>query len=223
MRAELAFRSPHWTGLAAANGWAPACRARSRPTSASTTGSRMLRQQTAWRRGSRSSVRRRSISRSRPTRPWRSYAPASAMSRRTDRRGGSAMACSTSPIATAMPNPQPLDAGHFYRVRLRLNDCGYAFAAGHRIRLSLSTAYWPLIWPAPEAATLTLSTEDSRLVLPVRLPRAEDGLVRFEPPIAGPPAPFTRVSPGRAARETRFDWLTGKFDLYERQRRRPLW
>jgi putative CocE/NonD family hydrolase len=107
-------------------------------------------------------------------------------------------------------NPQPLEPGKFYRVRLRLNDCGHAFAAGHRIRLSLSTAYWPLVWPAPEAATLTLSTEDSRLVLPVRLPRAEDGLVRFEPPIAGPPAPFTRVSPGRATRETRFDWLTGE-------------
>jgi hypothetical protein len=56
---------------------------------------------------------------------------------------------------------------------------------------------------------LTLSTDDSRLFLPVRLPRAEDGLVQFEPPTAGQAAPVTPVSPARNRRETRFDWLTG--------------
>jgi putative CocE/NonD family hydrolase len=106
-------------------------------------------------------------------------------------------------------NPQPLEPGRFYRVRLKLNDCGHAFSAGHRIRLALSSAYWPLLWPSPEAATLTLSTDDSRLFLPVRLPRAEDGLVQFEPPTAGQAAPVTPVSPARNRRETRFDWLTG--------------
>ena len=27
--------------------------------------------------------------------------------------------------------------------------CGAVFPAGHRIRLALSTTYWPMIWPAP--------------------------------------------------------------------------
>ena len=48
--------------------------------------------------------------------------------------------------------PSPLVPGERYRVRLQLNDCGATFPAGHRIRLALSTAYWPMVWPAPHDA-----------------------------------------------------------------------
>jgi len=37
-----------------------------------------------------------------------------------------------------------------------LTNVGTTFPAGHRIRLALSTAYWPMIWPAPEKATVTV-------------------------------------------------------------------
>jgi uncharacterized protein len=105
--------------------------------------------------------------------------------------------------------PQPLKVGQFSRVRVKLNDCGYAFRAGHRIRLALSTAYWPLIWPAPAAATLTLSTEDAILLMPVRTPRAEDGLISFMEATRGPMAPTTKVSPGRFGRQVKYDLVTG--------------
>jgi putative CocE/NonD family hydrolase len=105
--------------------------------------------------------------------------------------------------------PRVLEAGQFNRVRLKLNDCGYAFPAGHRIRLALSTSYWPLIWPAPSAVTLTISTEDAMLVLPVRPPRAEDGLVSFKIPSRDRAAPTTIISPGRFDREVKFDLVTG--------------
>ena len=52
--------------------------------------------------------------------------------------------------------PSPLVPGERYRVRLQLNDCGATFPAGHRIRLALSTAYWPMVWPAPHDATVTI-------------------------------------------------------------------
>src|SRR5262249_61399472 len=52
--------------------------------------------------------------------------------------------------------PEPLVPGQRYRVRIQLNDAGAAFPAGHRIRLALSTTYWPMIWPPPETATLTV-------------------------------------------------------------------
>jgi len=105
--------------------------------------------------------------------------------------------------------PQPLEAGQFHRVRVKLNDCGYAFRAGHRIRLALSTAYWPLLWPAPAAATLTISTEDAILLMPVRAPRAEDGLIRFADATHGPMAPTTKVSAGHFGREVKYDLVTG--------------
>ena len=51
-----------------------------------------------------------------------------------------------------------------------LIDCAYSFAKGHRMRVAVSTTYWPLIWPSPEPVTLTLATGKSALALPVRPP-----------------------------------------------------
>ncbi|HUN48765.1 MAG TPA: CocE/NonD family hydrolase [Stellaceae bacterium] len=94
--------------------------------------------------------------------------------------------------------PSPLVAGERYRVRLQLNDAGSAFPAGHRIRLALSTTYWPMIWPAPERATLTIL--GGALELPVRPPQAADALL---PPLPEPetaaPEPLTKLGP-RAVR-----------------------
>ena len=91
--------------------------------------------------------------------------------------------------------PSPLAVGERYQLRIRLNDAGSTFPAGHRIRLALSTAYWPMIWPSPETATLTIS--GGALELPVRPPQAADALL---PPLPGPetapPEPVTRVRPG---------------------------
>jgi uncharacterized protein len=97
--------------------------------------------------------------------------------------------------------PQPLEPGRRYRVSLRLNVCAHAFSPGNRLRLALSTAYWPVAWPAPERVTLTVYTGASRLTLPERPPQADDAaLAPFPPPerAAGDsprllrPAPFRR-------------------------------
>jgi len=77
--------------------------------------------------------------------------------------------------------PTPLEPGRRYRVRLQLDDIGYGFAPGHRLRIALSTAYWPMAWPSPEAATLTIQAGRSSLELPLRPPEAG-------PPVALPPA-----------------------------------
>ena len=76
--------------------------------------------------------------------------------------------------------PAPLAVGQRYRVHIQLNDAGAVFPAGHRIRLALSTAYWPMIWPAPEQATLLIL--GGTLDLPVRPPQATDALL---PPLPG--------------------------------------
>ena len=49
--------------------------------------------------------------------------------------------------------PALLAIGERYRVRIQLNDAGSVFPAGHKVRLAISTAYWPMIWPSPETAT----------------------------------------------------------------------
>ncbi len=104
--------------------------------------------------------------------------------------------------------PSALTPGAFDRVRLKLNDCGYAFAPGHGVRLAVSSAYWPLIWPAPEAATLTLRLP-AKLTLPARPRDPGDAAIHFEAPQSGPLAPRTRVAEGSSARRTELDLLTG--------------
>lgn len=103
--------------------------------------------------------------------------------------------------------PEALVPGRFYPIRLKLSDCGYALAPGHRIRLALSTAYWPLIWPAPDPVTLTLRCP-GRLSLPVRKARADDPVVAFEPALSAARTPMTKVAEGRMARTTSLDLLT---------------
>jgi hypothetical protein len=91
--------------------------------------------------------------------------------------------------------PAALEPRRRYQVRVQLNDAGSMFPAGHRIRLALSTAYWPMIWPSPELATLTIF--GGTLDLPVRPRNAADALLRSLPgPETAPPEPTTVVRPG---------------------------
>ena len=72
--------------------------------------------------------------------------------------------------------PTALAAGVVTEVRVPLRAAGYRFLAGHRIRLSVASASWPVVWPSPFAAehTLHLGGEGgSRLVLPLAPPADE--------------------------------------------------
>jgi uncharacterized protein len=102
-------------------------------------------------------------------------------------------------------DPTPLEPGRPYTVRLRLNDVAFAFPPGHRIRLALSTAYWPIVFPAPSAASVNVGAGAAWLTLPVRAPRAEDATVRVPPPEAAPPARQTVLCKGRSIREAGHD------------------
>jgi hypothetical protein len=64
--------------------------------------------------------------------------------------------------------PEALPAGRPVTVRLPLNDCAHVVLPGQRLRLGLSTAYWPTLWPSPAAATLDIVCTDARLLLPLR-------------------------------------------------------
>lgn len=82
-------------------------------------------------------------------------------------------------------HPTPLEPGRRYRVRLQLDDIAHAFSKGHCIRVAISTAYWPMIWPSPAPVTLSLYTGKSLIELPVRPPR-DESLRHFDPPEVAP-------------------------------------
>ena len=107
--------------------------------------------------------------------------------------------------------PEPLEPGKRYRVKVRLDACGHAFAAGNRIRVGVSPTYWPWAWPSPEAATLTIFAGPSRLSLPIRQPKPADGdLAPFGEPEESPPLATELLSSGPAGRDLTRDLSTGR-------------
>jgi hypothetical protein len=77
---------------------------------------------------------------------------------------------------------KPLAPGEVYEVRVPMRATGYRFLPGHRVRLSVASAYWPAIFPSPHRADNALhrgEAHPSRLVLPVVPP---------EPNVPLPPA-----------------------------------
>jgi hypothetical protein len=80
--------------------------------------------------------------------------------------------------------PAPLEPGRVVDVRIPLRAAGYRFAPGHRIRVSVASNSWPVLWPSPFAGELSIHHGRSRLVLPTI------------PPGAGSlPAPAFKTSP----------------------------
>ncbi len=56
------------------------------------------------------------------------------------------------------------------QVRIPIRTSGYRFTPGHRIRLTVLTSYWPVLWPSPASGELRVHVgghTPSRLELPV--------------------------------------------------------
>ncbi|HET9435708.1 MAG TPA: CocE/NonD family hydrolase, partial [Candidatus Limnocylindrales bacterium] len=81
--------------------------------------------------------------------------------------------------------PEPLRSGVVETVRVPLRATGYRFAAGHRIRVSVASACWPVIWPSPYSGAISLhlagTGDAARLVLPLAPPADDAAVPAFRP------------------------------------------
>lgn len=91
----------------------------------------------------------------------------------------------------SMSEPAPLTPGEVHEVTFELDAVSWRMPQGHRIRVAVSGADFPEVWPSPLAATIKVHSghsHPSRIVLPVL-----DGVVpRGAQPALLPPA--ARVS-----------------------------
>ena len=95
--------------------------------------------------------------------------------------------------------PEPLAPGRVEEVRVPLRALGYRWLAGHRIRVSVATQAWPIIWPSPLPVTLTVHrgpTTPSRLILPVLGSAALEAIRPAAPADTHPPADMRTVGSG---------------------------
>jgi len=94
-------------------------------------------------------------------------------------------------ISHSEPAPLATDAVH--EIHLALRATAHRFKAGHRVRLSVASAMWPIIWPSPGAADHLLhlgGSIDARLVLPTT---PTDRPVTPVPPFKTTPAGLREV------------------------------
>ena len=105
----------------------------------------------------------------------------------------------------AEPKAMPKDEK--VSVTMRLDACGYRLKPGHRMRLSLATASWPLILPSPEAPGVTIDTASIRLAMP--LLGAHERIDMPQPENPDPLPNYTILEAGSTRRFVERDLMTG--------------
>jgi uncharacterized protein len=88
-------------------------------------------------------------------------------------------------------DPKALEPAHLYQFHVPLHFTSWLFPKGHRIRVAVSNALWPMIWPTPYPLSTTLHLGDSdgsRVLLPV-VPRTAPSQPAFAAPEPPPTLP----------------------------------
>ncbi|MEN3262084.1 CocE/NonD family hydrolase [Sodalis endosymbiont of Spalangia cameroni] len=108
---------------------------------------------------------------------------------------------------------EPLVPGHYYQINVLLKAAAFVLPPGYRLRVALSTCYWPLAAPLPVRPVLTV--QRGSVILPLRDPDAEV----CPPPALGdpwspPPVPArVLVAPARGRQRVIRDMDDGETTL----------
>lgn len=105
--------------------------------------------------------------------------------------------------------PRAMVPGQTEEVTIALDHIAYCVPSGHRLRIAISNAYWPLIWPSPKVGTLTLS--EGRLDLPC-LGDDQTGWT-FPQPDAAEPWQTETLRAASHIRRREIDMVTGDVHL----------
>jgi len=103
-------------------------------------------------------------------------------------------------------HPEPMPVGSPVSVTFKLDQIAYRIPSGHRLRVSVSNAYWPLLWPSPGTTCLVLS--GGHIALP-QLHEGSGDADRFEPPQTSEPWQTRTIREASNSRKTTFDQQSG--------------
>jgi putative CocE/NonD family hydrolase len=109
--------------------------------------------------------------------------------------------------------PQPLEPGKTYSVKIKLDDVACKVPKGHKLRVSLSTSYWPMIWPSPKPVELTVHTGASFIELLLRKISKSEKAPVFGPSEAAAAVKLKTLRKASNTRELTRDQATGEVRL----------
>jgi predicted acyl esterase len=81
--------------------------------------------------------------------------------------------------------PMAIVPGEPFELDIEMHFTSWVFPKGHRIRLAVNNAQWPMLWPTPEPMTTELRLGTSRLTLPV-VPYEQRPVPDYRPPAEDP-------------------------------------
>ncbi|MEX0287189.1 MAG: CocE/NonD family hydrolase [Paracoccaceae bacterium] len=105
--------------------------------------------------------------------------------------------------------PASVTPGTAYDISLDLDHIAYRVPKGHRLRIAVSSAYWPLIWPSPEQAELHLTKGE--IFIPQRPSDADEYV--FQPPESAPPLGQIILREPNNSRRVETDMFSGETHL----------
>ncbi|WP_166418090.1 CocE/NonD family hydrolase [Cochlodiniinecator piscidefendens] len=101
---------------------------------------------------------------------------------------------------------EDLKPGEAYDVTVVLDQAAYRIPVGHRVRVSVSSSYWPYIWPEEQPFELQITGGD--LKLPIKI-RGDQGW-EFEPPEMGPLRDIQQLRKGDESKSWETNSETGE-------------
>jgi predicted acyl esterase len=87
--------------------------------------------------------------------------------------------------------PEDIVPGEVFPLDIEMHFTSWVFPEGHRIRLAVNNAQWPMLWPTPYAMTTSLylgGENGSHMLLPV-VPPGPGTNPEFLPPVKDPELP----------------------------------
>jgi uncharacterized protein len=110
-------------------------------------------------------------------------------------------------------HPSALEPGKRYTMKIKLDDIAWRMPAGHKLRVSISTSYFPMMWPAPEPVTLTVYSGKSSVHVPIRKKIENEKAVDWKPAEAAEPVELKELSKPFHQRDASTDPKTGEWKL----------
>ena len=103
-------------------------------------------------------------------------------------------------------HPTPLRVDEVSEFSIKLDHIAYRVPKGHKLRLAISNAYWPLLWPMPEASTLEI--KGGALDIPISKHDQRDER-HFPPPESEAPWETKQIRPSDNKRQITTDLKSG--------------
>ncbi len=105
---------------------------------------------------------------------------------------------------------QKLKIGEWFDVSIQLDDVGYIVPVGHQLRVAISSAYFPLIWPSKDHAKLDLDLNESTITLPLHTLQTKANDKLFDEPASAPPLKLHYEREPSNTRQVIHDAMTGR-------------